>query len=622
MSIEQNSSTPPIDQSASQIGSCRSNLGLHDNSESLRQTAIAYMTQAEAALHQWRRSLEAEGVRYGAIHTYPHEERHGTTFILANPINTGRSAAATCPSKACPTTEPRFDGDRSASKFRLWRLKLEDSCKLPRGLHEPPPSQTSTICSDPPRSTPCPAPIPVNFATQIQQEFIAGSAIAPDLYSVATRLVGDTEVLPGGEVSYPIHEALNWKLTRFGYQARETQQAALLINEDGSTWQAKLSHPRLNRIKGTAQKYETPVGSDRAYLPPIPPSIRQAIAQRYGVDVPLFGSFWNWLEQHPQIPIVFTEGGKKALCLLSLGYVAIALYGINGGYRVRDPDKNVVSPYLLADVGQFAGLGRPTILVFDQDTKPDTRSTVARALSRFGGLLTAAGCEVTIAQWQPEQGKGVDDLCVQSGANAVHGAITNALPLPHWQIWQRLTQRLTYPANLKLTTADLSTLELELPEEGILAIASAKGTGKTKQIRTVAASAPKVLAAGHRIALMRNLCDRLNLDYRGDLDKAKGQFINGAGYALRIGFCVDSLLAINPQQFAGCDLIIDEVVQVIRHLLTSSTCAKDGRRPALLTRFHQLIQTARRVIVADADLDNGTLHYLQELRGRRYTRCF
>ena len=465
------------------------------------------------------------------------------------------------------------------------------------------------------RSSPFSAPTPVNFATQIQQEFIAGSAIAPDLYSVATRLVGDTEVLPGGEVSYPIHEALNWKLTRFGYQARETQQAALLVNEDGSTWQAKLSHPRLDRIKGTAQKYETPVGSDRAYLPPVPSSIRQALAQRYRVEVPLFGSFWNWLEQHPEIPVIFTEGGKKALCLLSLGYVAIALYGINGGYRVRDLDKNVVPPYLLADVGRFAGLGRPTTLAFDQDAKPDTRSTVARALSRFGGLLTAAGCEVTIAQWQPEQGKGVDDLCVQSGANAVHGAIANALPLPHWQIWQRLTQRLTYPANLKLTTADLSTLELELPEEGILAIASAKGTGKTKQIRSVAAAAPKVLAAGHRIALMRNLCDRLRLDYRGDLDKAKGQFINGSGYTLRIGFCVDSLLAINPDQFAGCDLIIDEVVQVIRHLLTSSTCATDGRRPALLSRLHQLIQVARRVIVADADLDNATLHYLKTLKG-------
>ncbi|HEY9908101.1 MAG TPA: plasmid replication protein, CyRepA1 family, partial [Thermosynechococcaceae cyanobacterium] len=466
-----------------------------------------------------------------------------------------------------------------------------------------------------PRSSLIPTSTPVDFEARIKQEFIVGSAIVPDLYCVATQFVGDTDVLPGGEVSYPIHEALNWKLTRFGYHARATQQAALLVNEDGSTWQAKLSNPRTDRTKGTAQKYETPVGSDRAYLPPVPPSIRQAITQRYGVEVPLIGSFWNWLEQHPEIPVVFTEGGKKALCLLSLGYVAIALYGINGGYRVRDQDKNIVAPYLLAEVSRFSVLGRATTLAFDQDTKLETRTTVARALARFGGLLTAAGCEVTIAQWQPEQGKGVDDLCVQSGGNAVHGAIANALPLPYWQIWQRLNQRLTYPANLKLTTADLSNLKLELPEEGILAIASAKGTGKTKQIRSVAAAAPKVLAAGHRIALMRNLCDRLNLDYRGDLDKAKGQFINGSGYTLRIGFCVDSLLAINPDQFAGCDLIIDEVVQVIRHLLTSSTCSKDGRRPALLSRLHQLIQVARRVIVADADLDNATLHYLKTLKG-------
>ncbi|NJM48828.1 MAG: hypothetical protein HC860_23860 [Alkalinema sp. RU_4_3] len=42
--------------------------------------------------------------------------------------------------------------------------------------------------------------------------------------------------------------------------------------------------------------------------------------------------------------------------------------------------------------------------------------------------------------------------------------------------------------------------------------------------------------------------------------------------------------------------MIDEVVQVLRHLLTSSTCRKDGKLPALLTRLRQLVQIARRVI--------------------------
>src|SRR6476661_11021154 len=81
------------------------------------------------------------------------------------------------------------------------------------------------------------------FQTQFEQEFVQGSAIAPCLYQAATHVVRDTEALLGGEVSYPIHEALNWNVTRFGHRARLTLYAVLLINEDGSCWQAKLSHP-------------------------------------------------------------------------------------------------------------------------------------------------------------------------------------------------------------------------------------------------------------------------------------------------------------------------------------------------------------------------------------------
>jgi hypothetical protein len=55
-------------------------------------------------------------------------------------------------------------------------------------------------------------------------------------------------------------------------------------------------------------------------------------------------------------------------------------------------------------------------------------------------------------------------------------------------------------------------------------------------------------------------------------------------------------------------------VQLVRHLLTSTTCAHDGKRPALLARFRMLVKHARRVLVADADLDNATLQYLQSLR--------
>jgi hypothetical protein len=488
-----------------------------------------------------------------------------------------------------------------------------------------------------------------DFAAKIEHEFVEGSAIDPILFAATVEIVPDLITLPGGEVEAPIHAALNWNYTRFTQQAkRDELWAALLLNEDGSTWQAKLSQPRVDRQKtlralqqrfghpvlkshfwellrqypDTAiyQKYETAIGNgSKAYLPHVPPAIRHRIVERYGIAVPMSGSFWKWLTDHPEVPILLTEGGKKALSLLSLGYVAIALYGVNGGYRSKDDFGYPIKPHLVPEIECFAA-GRSLLLAFDQDVKPSTRHTVALAIRRFSHLLMQAGGGVSIAQWQPKQGKGVDDLIVTQGAAAWHQVYANALPFEQWQIWQRLEHQLTYPANLKVTTADLSTLAIEqFPESGIFGIVSAKATGKTKFIAKTVIDSDKVLSAGHRVALMRNLAHRLNLDYRGDLDKVKGQFINGAGYSLRVGFCVDALLSIDPEQFAGCDLIIDEVVQVLRHLLTSSTCAKDGKRPALLARFQKIVQGARRVIVADADLDNNSLHYLQTLRAEDST---
>ena len=146
------------------------------------------------------------------------------------------------------------------------------------------------------------APIKKTFEPRIEQEFIHDSAIAPDLFRAAIEIVSDTEVLPGGDVCYPIHEALNWQLTRFGHQARTTQQAAILRNEDSSCWQLKLEQPRTE--KGKLVKYDTPVGNgSRAFLPTINRETRRAIALYYGCEVPPPDeSFWSWLEQHPEIP--------------------------------------------------------------------------------------------------------------------------------------------------------------------------------------------------------------------------------------------------------------------------------------------------------------------------------
>ncbi|NJL55784.1 hypothetical protein HC928_11760 [bacterium] len=81
------------------------------------------------------------------------------------------------------------------------------------------------------------------FTTRIEQEFIDGSGIAPSLFRAAIEIVPDQITLPGGEVETPIHDALNWRVVRFGYQVKETLYAAIFRNEDGSPWQANSTKP-------------------------------------------------------------------------------------------------------------------------------------------------------------------------------------------------------------------------------------------------------------------------------------------------------------------------------------------------------------------------------------------
>ena len=454
------------------------------------------------------------------------------------------------------------------------------------------------------------------FSDRIFSEFVQSSAIDPNLFGSSITIVQDTEINAGGEVSYPIHDALNWRISRFGQQARSTLEAALFQNEDHTTWQAKLSSPIADVNKGKPRKYETPVGSgSRAFFPNLDSQTRSRIQDRYQTLVPPKSSVWEWLKVRPEVPIVLTEGGKKGLSLLTQGYLGIALYGVNGGYRSKDAIGEPCTPYLIPDLAGLIQPGRPVYLAFDQDAAAETNQTVARALSRFGSVLAKAGAIVYIIQWNGTDGKGCDDLIVNRGAEAFQTAYDRALPFEEWKIEQYLRRQLTYDTAQIVHAADLSTVSLEhLPKDGIWAIVAPKGTGKTKFIAVNLPKEGKVALATHRVCLGRNLCQRLNIHWRNDLDKVHGEFIAGDGYTLRVGFCVDALLAIDPEKFQGCTLVIDEAVQVFRHLLLSSTCRKGGKLAALLDRLKAIIQTSKLIILADADLDDATLDYVSSLR--------
>ncbi|MGK7950514.1 MAG: DUF3854 domain-containing protein, partial [Xenococcaceae cyanobacterium] len=254
----------------------------------------------------------------------------------------------------------------------------------------------------------------------------------------------------------------------------------------------KPDNPRIIGSKDKPIKYESPPKvANRVTYFDIPPHIWDKVASRYGIKryhsplalrltartKPL--GFWEWLQQHPEIPIIFPEGEKKAACLLSLGFVAVALPGIWNG-RVGKKEQEKLHPDLLP----MAQAGRKFIILFDYEEKPKTRYAVYQATLRTGQAIEAAGaeCEVAIL---PGPEKGVDDFVASRGKDAevlLSTIIEDAYSLKDYRkICFPRKRGLSdkYPPNVKLNTRFLSNA-VSLPKLGLVVLWSGMGTGKTE----------------------------------------------------------------------------------------------------------------------------------------------
>ncbi|MFN6565448.1 MAG: DUF3854 domain-containing protein [Nostoc sp. ChiSLP01] len=264
------------------------------------------------------------------------------------------------------------------------------------------------------------------FREFVEDNFINGSCIDPQLFKAAVEFHSDIEATPGNDAFAPIHEALNWNYTRFGQQAKEPMYAALLKNEDGSVWQAIVGIWDEERQR--PYKYLAPTeNGDRAFLPPIPPSIRKKIATKYGVEIPTKGSFWQWVKDHgAKIPRITTEGGKKGLALLSQGYLGISLYGCRCGNAKTEGEP--AAPAVTDDLADFCQTASIWLIAFDRDTKEKAKRAVSSGIKNLShSLHVTAHCWVEAVLWEPHQGKGVDDLIKNNGSGAFDNAYSRAL---------------------------------------------------------------------------------------------------------------------------------------------------------------------------------------------------
>jgi Domain of unknown function (DUF3854) len=448
------------------------------------------------------------------------------------------------------------------------------------------------------------------------EEFVEGSLISPDLYNLNVEIVADEVIGHGGEVFRPIAEALNKNSWRWELCGKARNYGAILKTVDLETgklivFQVKLSEPTYDKKRNRYRKYENPANREQVGgFACVTREIWQKVADKNSISMPdvpnksWYGKeFWDWVIDK-NIDIIITEGFKKAASLISLGSVAIALSGITMGRKNTD---GVVGLQDYLEV--FATPGRNIYFCFDAETNPKTKFNVYLAQCRTGKLFADKKCNVKIIKLPllPDTEKtGVDDLIVAKGSDVFQGCLNRAGDLFSYEWSIKQSRKLTTIPSQIVNAESLLNDVNSLPSTGIIAIASGKGTEKTKLIAREIANDSKVVALTHLICLGKNLSKRFNLQWRNNLNSANTS---------KIALCVHSLLAINPRDYVGCTLVLDEVCQVLNCILTNHLCNKEGKRAALLARLEHLIRVAGRVIIADADLSDAEIKYTQSLRG-------
>ncbi|MGK7946975.1 MAG: plasmid replication protein, CyRepA1 family [Microcystaceae cyanobacterium] len=334
--------------------------------------------------------------------------------------------------------------------------------------------------------------------------------------------------------------------------------------------------------------------------------------------------FWAYVIDSG-IPISLTEGAKKAGSLLESGHCAIAVSGIWNGIRQPKDEfgHKIGLPYLIPQLKIFTGGDREINLVFDHDEKWETQKKVRQAIEKTGKLLELSGAKVKVVTWRSGE-KGVDDLIVAKGQEYYESVYNNRLNLSEYKLKAFLD--LTPYISLNINERYIPE-SLEIPEATkVIGLRSLHGTGKTEwlanKVQKYLNRGQKVLIIVHREQLARELARRFGIDYRTELRTSETQGV--LGYAL----CIDSLHpyakpAFNAENWADAVVVMDEVEQVLWHLLNGGTCQK--KRTQILKTFKKLLQTVAcselgKIFLADADLSPISINYVEQLIGFKVNR--
>lgn len=373
----------------------------------------------------------------------------------------------------------------------------------------------------------------------------------------------------------------------------------------------KCDTPRLDYDNRKFIKYEHPPDvPTRTFFLKVSKGIWQKISDFYGVPIGDCEHFWEWVIKN-NLPIILCEGVKKAAALLSLGFIAVGLPGIYGGYR-KKPHNNK-QHILIPELQILATKDREIIICFDNDLKPTTRKNVNTATFRTAKLFRNKQCKVKVAVWKyPE--KGIDDVLMAYGEETVKYILQNALSVTDWQT--KDFYQLSKTVNLTLNQRYLGDILTNIPHK-VIGVKSPKGTGKTEALKPLVDQLVNngygVYLISHRIQLGQASSMRLGIPYIDDVkygDRSKGfvvviDSLHGEGKGQ---FDVENDEYLLSNKYV---VIIDEIEQVLWHLLNSNTEVKK-HRTEVLKQLQLLLLNADKIIGLDADLTDVSLDFIKE----------
>lgn len=470
------------------------------------------------------------------------------------------------------------------------------------------------------------------------EEIVTGSAVDPSLAALNIKSLSSEEevfsrIIPDiTKASGRSHPDAQWRWIHSKYEGLNPNgwwcETINLSTFEISDWGCfKSDNPRIDKQKPDKRiKYEHPKGiATGVFAFKVPPEIWQLISRRYSTPLPEnyeqadYAKFWRWVIGN-NLPIIICEGAKKAAALLSCGYVAVGLPGVWNG--VRQPKDEQGNPdglaSLIPQLQVFAQSGRRIYFCFDQDSKRTTARSVNKAISKTAKLFLKQECEVNIISWHQLMGKGIDDVIVAYGREKFDDLYRTALSFDEWQSHQ--LRRLTHIPDMLINQRYIG--EIVPPQSAqLIKVKAPKGTGKTEWFKflcdpVLRSAERRVLFITHRIQLSFQGADRIGIPYITQVKET------GEGALLGYGLCIDSLHPMsqahfNPQEWNGAWVIIDEIQQVLWHLLSSSTCKSD--RVQIIKTLQQLLRhvvaTGGKIFIADADLNDIAIDFIEGLLG-------